>query len=84
MLCRLFEVPHDGPCMVDKDFRKRSRSNATRPPLEKRGSQSLLDLAQSPADRRLGDVEVPGGADDAALFGDGQHQDEVANFERPV
>lgn len=84
MLCRLFKVSHDGPCVVDENFRKRCGSNATRPSFEKRGSQGLLNLAQSPADRWLGYVEVSGRADDAALFGDGQHQDEVANFEWPV
>ena len=84
VLCRLLKVSHDSSGMVDENFGIGCEANTPRPPFKKRGSQSLFDLAQSPTDHWLGYVEMSRSTDDAALFRNCQHQDEVANFERPV
>jgi hypothetical protein len=70
-LPRRLDTPENLSGVLEEDRSGVREAHATRRPHEERHSQLVLQLTDLAAYGRLGDVELPGGAADMALFGDG-------------
>ena len=71
---RRLDTRQDLPSVLEEDRPGTREAHATRRPQEERRLQLVLQLADLAAHGGLGDVELPGSAGDATLFG---HGDEV-------